>query len=116
MPEWIALVNSLAAAASIGFAVAALIAPARLVPGVENGTGTRFYAAAYAGRAIPLGLAVAVAVWLAPSGPGLLLLLGAALLAQLADVLIGAVHRTPGMVAGAAFAAACHGAALWALL
>ena len=115
MPWWIALLNSLAAAASVGFAVAALIAPARLLPEAED-VGARFYVAAYAGRAIPLGLAVAVAVWLAPSGPALVLLLLAALLAQLADVLIGIAHRTPGMVAGAVFAAACHGAALWVLL
>ena len=70
----------------------------------------------YAARAIPLGLAVGVAVWLLPAPVVLLLLLGVAVLAQIADTVIGVVHRLPGMTVGAAFAIACHGAAIIALL
>ncbi|WP_201270109.1 hypothetical protein [Acidipropionibacterium jensenii] len=116
MPWWIALLNTLAAVASTGFGVAALIRPSLIAPSSEKCTDSRFYPAMYAARAIPLGLAVGVAVWLLPAPAVLLLLLGVAVLAQIADTVIGVVHRLPGMTVGAAFAIACHGAAIIALL
>jgi hypothetical protein len=116
MPWWIALLNTLAALASTGFGVAALVRPGLIAPPSGKRTESRFYPAMYAGRAIPLGLAVGVAVWLSPAQPFLLLLLGVAVLAQIADAVIGAIYRLPGMIAGAVFAIACHGAAIIALL
>ena len=70
----------------------------------------------YAARAIPLGLAVAVAVWMAPTSTLLLFLLGVALLAQIGDAVIGATYRLPGMIAGAVFGILCHKAAITTLL
>ena len=52
----------------------------------------------YAARGIPLGLLVAVVVWLDPARPLTLLVLVAAAVTQLGDVAIGVVHRVPGMV------------------
>lgn len=115
MPWWIALLNSLAALASVGFGITALVRPGLVAPPSERSFSSRFYPAMYAGRAVPLGVAAGVAVWLTPT-PALLLLLGVAALAQVADLLIGVVHRLPGMIAGAAFAAACHGTAIGMLL
>ena len=83
-----------------------------MAPPFDEGPSSRFCPAMYAGRAIPLGVAVAVAVWLAPAPSFLILLLGAAVVAQVADVLIGAVHRLPGMVAGGVLAVVCHGTAI----
>lgn len=115
MPWWIALLNTLAALASTGFGVAALVKPALIAPRTDDSTISRFYPAMYAARAIPLGLAVSIAVWL-PATSTLLLLLGAAILAQVGDVIIGGLHRLPGMTAGALFAVLCHGAAVLATL
>lgn len=111
MAWWLAALNTLAALASAGFGVAALVRPALIAPPGQD-TSSRFYPAMYAARAIPLGLAVAVAVWLTPAPAFLLLLLGAAILAQLGDIAIGLAYRVPGMIAGPAFAVLCHGAAV----
>lgn len=116
MPWWIAVLNTLSALASTGFGVSALVKPGLIAPPSGKHTEIRFYPAMYAGRAIPLGLAVGVAVWLPPALSFLLLLLGVAVLAQIADAVIGAVSRLPGMIAGAAFAIICHGTAIATLL
>ncbi|RAC15964.1 hypothetical protein DN539_31885 [Burkholderia multivorans] len=116
MPWWIALFNTLAALASTGFGVAALVKPGMIAPQADEGTQSRFYPAMYAARAIPLGLAVGIAVWLSPASIFLFLLLGTAILAQVGDVIIGVLHRLPGMITGAVFAVLCHGAAVLALL
>ncbi len=113
---WIALLNTLAALASTGFGVAALVKPSLIAPPSRKHAENRFYPAMYAGRAIPLGLAVGVAVWLPPASAFLLFLLGVAVFAQVADAVIGAAYRLPGMIAGAVFAATCHGVAIIALL
>lgn len=113
---WIALLNTLAALASTGFGLAALVKPGIIAPSAGERVESRFYPAMYAGRAIPLGLAVGVAVWLTPSSSFLLLLLGVAALAQISDAVIGTVYRLPGMIAGAIFAIICHGAAIMTLL
>ena len=52
----------------------------------------------YAARSVPLGLLVAVVVWLAPAQQSTFLVLAAAAAAQLGDVAVGVVHRVPGMV------------------
>ena len=116
MPWWIALLNTLAALASTGFGVAALVKPGLIAPRTDKTMPSRFYPAMYAARAIPLGVAVGIAVWLPPVSTLLLLLLGAAILAQVGDVIIGVLHRLPGMIAGAVFAVLCHGAAVLALM
>lgn len=116
MPWWIALLNTLAALASAGFGVAALISPGLIAPPSPKRTESRFYPAMYAVRAIPLGLAVGVAVWLPSTSVVLPLLLGVAVFAQIADAVIGAVSRLPGMLVGACFAVACHAAAIITLL
>ena len=77
--------------------------------GVE---GARLYAAMYAGRAIPLGLAVSAVVWIAPNGRATALLLGVAVAAQIADVVAAVANRLTGMAVGAASAALLHVAAL----
>lgn len=111
MPWWIAALNTLAALASTGFGVAALVKPSLIASPAGESAPSRFYPATYAARAIPLGLAVGIAVWLTPASAFLLLLLGVAILAQVGDVIIGTVHRLPGMIGGAVFAVLCHGAA-----
>ncbi len=116
MPWWITLLNTLAAVASTGFGVAAVVKPGLVAPSPEGSAASRFYPAMYAGRAIPLGAAVGLAIWLAPAPAYLLLLLGVAALAQIADVVVGAVYRLTGMIAGAVFAVVCHGAAIVMLL
>ncbi|SDM47782.1 hypothetical protein SAMN04487766_10322 [Actinomyces ruminicola] len=117
MPWWLALLNSVMGAVSVIAAAAALLRPGLLVP---SGTGTdvdrdRFYPAMYAARAVPLGVVVAVIVWLTPLCPLTQLVLAMAALAQLGDVAIGVARRQPGMAGGAAVAAAIHLAGLVAL-
>lgn len=115
MPWWVAVLNTLAALASTGFGVAALVKPSLIAPADES-VPSRFYPAMYAARAIPLGLAVSAAVWWTPAPGFLMPLLGVAILAQVADVIIGASRRLLGMIAGAAFAVICHGAAVLTVL
>ena len=98
MPWWLALLNSSLGIISAGFGVVALIRPQTLDPSWDGESGGRFYPAMYAARGIPLGLLVAVVVWLDPARPLTLLVLVAAAVTQLGDVAIGVVHRVPGMV------------------
>ena len=78
--------------------------------------GARLYAAMYAGRAIPLGLAVSAVAWAAPDERATALLLGVAVVAQIADVVAAVANRLKGMAVGAAFAALVHAAALATVL
>lgn len=127
MPLWLNVANSLMALGSAAFGVLALIRPEALNgPRGEGGAlgecggsdaradveGARLYAAMYAGRAIPLGLAVSAAVWIAPNGRAAAPLLGVAVAAQIADVVAAVANRLKGMAFGAAFAALVHAAAL----
>ena len=112
---WIALLNTVAALASAGFGAAALVKPGLIAPPGDGKTVDRFYPSMYAGRAIPLGMAVGVAVWLPPT-PSVVLLLGVAALAQTTDIVIGIFWHLRGMVMGAVFAVVCHTAAIAALL
>ena len=102
MPLWLNVANSLMALGSAAFGVLALIRPEAL-SGPRGGgealgecggsdvradvEGARLYAAMYAGRAIPLGLAVSAVA-----------------------------NRLKGMAVGAAFAVLVHAAALAATL
>ena len=99
MPWWLALLNSSLGIVSAVFGVVTVIRPQALAPAGHCGREGRFYPAMYAARGIPLGLLVAVVVWLDPARPLTLLVLVAAAVAQLGDVAIGVVHRVPGMVA-----------------
>ena len=99
VPWWLALLNSALGIVCAGFGVGAVIRPQALAPSGYGGREGRFYPAMYAARGIPLGLLVAVVVWLDPARPLTLFVLVAAAVAQLGDVAIGVVHRVPGMVA-----------------
>ncbi|NYE94581.1 hypothetical protein FHU41_000802 [Psychromicrobium silvestre] len=107
MPWWVTFLNSLAGVVSAGFGAMSLARPRALAPH-SQAHSSRFFPAMYAARAIPLGLLIGVVVWLVPVPSGLLLLLGVAAVAQLADISIGISYRMWGMVAGASFGAACH--------
>ena len=125
MPLWLNVANSLMALGSAAFGVLALIRPEALngprgegeALGECGGSdvradveGARLYAAMYAGRAIPLGLAVSAVAWAAPDERATALLLG------VADVVAAVANRLKGMAVGAAFAALVHAAALAATL
>lgn len=131
MPLWLSVANSLMALGSAAFGVLALIRPEALsgprgggeALGECGGSGVRgdveaarLYAAMYAGRAVPLGLAVSAVVWAAPDVRATTLLLGVAVAVQIADVVAAVANRLRGMAAGAAFAAIVHAAALAAML
>lgn len=86
-----------------------MIRPQTLAPLLgHRGKGGRFYPAMYAARSIPLGVLVAVVVWLDPAQSSTVLVLAAAAAAQLGDMLIGVVHRVPGMVVIPLAAAVLH--------
>ncbi|QHO91195.1 hypothetical protein CWT12_07505 [Actinomyces sp. 432] len=115
MPWWLALLNSVMAAASVIAAAAALLRPGLLAPSGTGDDADRFYPAMYAARAVPLGVVVAMVVWLTPVYPLTQLVLAIAALAQLGDVASGIARRQPGMAGGTVVAAACHLAGLAAL-
>ena len=131
MPLWLSVANSLMALGSAAFGVLALVRPEAL-SGPRGGGGVlgecggldargdveaaRLYAAMYAGRAIPLGLAVSAVAWAAPDERATALLLGVAVVAQIADVVAAVANRLKGMAVGAAFAALVHATALAATL
>ena len=98
MPWWLSLLNSSLGVVSAGFGVVAVIRPQTLAPSGGGEPGRRFYPAMYAARSVPLGLLVAVVVWLAPAQQSTFLVLAAAAAAQLGDVAVGVVHRVPGIV------------------
>ncbi|RII43573.1 hypothetical protein DWB68_01300 [Galactobacter valiniphilus] len=120
---WLDVLTTLISAATVGFAVVGLLAPARLVPpgtspapaapagGAPLPVGTRYYAAMYAVRAIPLGVATALAPSLAGPGWATIALFAVGAAAQLGDLLIGAAHRQWGQVAGPALATLVFAAA-----
>jgi hypothetical protein len=109
MPWWLAVLNSLLGVVSTGFGAVAVIRPQTLAPLLgHGGKGGRFYPAMYAARGIPFGVLVAVVVWLDPTQSSTVLVLAAAAAAQLGDMLIGVVHRVPGMVAIPLAAAVLH--------
>ena len=107
--------NTIAAVASIAFAVVGGVRPAALS---ESGTptgGERFYGWMYAVRGIPLGVAAAIAP-LSWSGPACSLILFAAAVAQAGDATIGVAARKWTMIAGASVLTAVHAATAAATL
>ena len=85
----------------------ALVRPALMTRSATTSTGERFYASAYAGRAIPFGVAAAV-LPLVDRGPAVAVVLLVAAAAQFADAGIGVWRKEPGMVAGAGSLTAIH--------
>ncbi|MFZ4842546.1 hypothetical protein [Mycetocola saprophilus] len=112
---WLALLNTVAALVSSGFGVAAMLRPAAMVP-ASQAPADRFYAVMYGARSVPLGVAVAIGVWIAPASPALALLLAVAAAAQIVDIATGLKFRLWTMVGGASFATMCHVAAIWVIL
>ena len=116
MPWWIALLNTVVALLSVVFAAITLARPNQFIPPALQRQSDRFAAATYAARAIPLGLAVAVAVWVAPTGTATALLLGIACVAQIGDLALGLAHRVWGMAGGAGSGVVLHTAGAMAAL
>ena len=107
---WAALINSIAAGGTVGFAGLALMNPTVLC---SNATTHRYYPAMYASRSIPLNIMVG---WLSANPAVVVPLVGVALVTQLFDAAIGGFYRIPGMIAGGLIAALCHGVALVTVL
>ena len=108
MPWWIALLNTVAALLSVVFAAITLARPNQFIPPTLRRQTDRFAAAMYAVRAIPLGLAVVVVVWVAPAGIATAFLLGVACAAQVGDLVLGVVHRVWRMAGGAGSGVVFH--------
>jgi hypothetical protein len=105
----IVVVNLVVVLASLAFAVIALVDPAFLLPsGAPVSTGVHYYAAFYAARAIPLGLALIVVLTrIRPDSRnqgmlGILLLVAG--VAQIGDAVIGAAWGTTSLYGGIAAA------------
>lgn len=116
MPWWLALLNTVVATATVGAALIALARPQLMLPAGAAGDGESYYAAMYAARAVPLGLAAVAVVWIPGAHAATILVLAAAAAAQVGDVVIGLRHRSRGMAVGAAFAAVCHAAGALAVM
>lgn len=107
MPLLIIVANVIAAVASIGFAVVALNAPATLA-GSAAVSSTRYYAAMFATRAIPIAVAVVAVLTIPASRDTVIVVLSVAGATQVGDLVIGLRQRIPGMIAGAAIGAIIH--------
>ncbi|RKE21778.1 hypothetical protein [Streptomyces sp. TLI_171] len=100
--------NALAALASAGSSVVGVCRPGLGLPAGEPVTlGTHVYVRAYAGRALPLGAATAVAAVAGGAAVAWPLLLVSGL-AQVADSAIGFRQRNLGMAFGAGAFAVLH--------
>lgn len=107
MSPWLAGVNAIAAAVTVGFAVVAVVAPKTLARS-DVVASTRYYAAMYAARAIPVGGAVIVAAWWSLSNDAWSAVLAVAGACQVGDAVVGLWRRIPGQVAGAVGVGAIH--------
>ena len=85
--------NAVIAATTVVTALVALRRPALLSGSGTPAAGEIFYAQMYAARAVPLGVA-AGALPLIYAGPAVRLVLAAAALVQVGDILIGVARRT----------------------
>ncbi len=114
MPLALTLLNVAIALLTGGAAVLGLVRPTLLAPaGTTASPGVTMYAQAYAARALPLS-AVAVAVLVGDLHDALVPVLAIAGLAQVGDVIIGALQRNSGMLAGSATSAVIHlGSVAW---
>ncbi|WP_433063455.1 hypothetical protein [Dactylosporangium sp. CS-033363] len=106
--------NTIAALASIAFAVIGGVHPAALSDSGTPTGGERFYGWMYAVRGVPLGVAAGVVPlwWAGPAGTVVLL---AAAAAQAGDAAIGVVRRKWTMIAGAALLTLIHAVAALAV-
>ena len=104
--------NALVAVITAAAAVLATANPAMFAPG-QAAPLADFYAQAYLVRAIPIsGVLLGL---LATKRPGLQPVLLLAGLAQVGDVVVGALHAQPVMIAGATFGAVVHLGSAWFL-
>ncbi|MFQ6395670.1 hypothetical protein ACLMAJ_19670 [Nocardia sp. KC 131] len=101
------VLNGVVSAIGIGFGVTAALRPSVSSHEADPTAGERFYARAYAARAVPLGL-LAGAVPFFSHGAVSALVLVVAALAQAGDAAIGAQRREVQMVAGPLFACVVH--------
>ena len=107
--------NTIAAVASIAFAVLGGARPAALSDSGTPTSGERFYGWMYAVRGVPLGVAAGIAP-LPRSSPACSLILFAAAAAQAGDAAIGVAARKWTMIAGASILTAIHAATAVATL
>ena len=99
--------NGLFALIAVAAALLALLRPELMLRTTADDDNSRFYAQMYAARAIPFGLAAAVAPFFFHNGAVRLFLIAFAL-TQLGDALIGWRRREWGMVFFPCIAAAVH--------
>ncbi|MFF2144022.1 hypothetical protein [Kitasatospora sp. NPDC058190] len=101
--------NAVAALVSAGSSIAGVLRPGLALPGGGPVTaGTDLYARAYAVRAVPLGLAVALLSLTGSTDAATWPLLAVAGLAQAGDSAIGVRYRNRGMTFGAGAFAVLH--------
>lgn len=106
--------NAFFAIASVAAALLALFRPQLMIRAVQAGGGEKFYAQMYASRAIPAGIATAVAPFCF-DGSAVPLILCAAAVMQIGDALIGWNRKEWGMVIAPVIAAIVHCTAAWQL-
>lgn len=101
------VLNGVVSLIGIGFAVAAVLRPSALSHEADPTAGERFYARAYAVRAVPLGLLAGLVPFFSHGAVSTLALVAAAV-AQAGDAGIGAARREAQLVAGPLFACVVH--------
>ena len=107
--------NTIAAVASLAFAVVGGLRPAALSESGTPAGGERFYGWMYAVRGVPLGVAAGLAPLSWP-GPACALILFTAAAAQAGDATIGAATRKSTMIADASVLTVVHAATAVATL
>ncbi|WP_051021289.1 hypothetical protein [Nocardia araoensis] len=113
--NWLAALNAAVALVTVGFAVTGVVAPTALARTAVVAS-TRYYAAMYAARAVPVGGAVVVGVFLSIPNGAWIALLAVAGACQVGDAVIGLWQRNPGQVAGSVLVGAIHLASMAHLL
>ena len=101
------VLNSFVSLVSAAWAVVALARPAFLSGSVHISGGDKFYVRMYAARAIPFGLATAIAPFCV-GGTAVAWFLFTAAGIQVADAVIGVEKKARGMIIGATLAALIH--------
>lgn len=106
--------NTFFAVVSVAAALLALFRPQLMIRANQVGNGEKFYAQMYASRAIPAGIATAVAPFCFAGGAVPLILCAAAAM-QMGDAIIGWSRKEWGMVIAPLIAAAVHCGTAWQL-
>ncbi|MDO4723467.1 MAG: hypothetical protein Q4A97_01735 [Comamonadaceae bacterium] len=106
--------NTFFAVLSVAAALLALFRPQLMIRADQAGSGEKFYAQMYASRAIPAGIATAVAPFCF-DGSAVPLILCAAAAMQIGDAIIGWGRKEWGMAIAPVIAAAVHCATAWQL-